>query len=539
MARIKSAPKTSKSAAKKAKAGAIGSKENSLMGYQLKTWISGARKAKGNEARSGRRGFLIAMASRDAKALKAALNGHLSKWQMEIALSADGDCLHYQGAQGPVWVLRGPKEQSQDRLAKSGFAFFRDLAGGVVSALQPYTLDKLVVETHGLGLNEERGIFAGLEMARYRFTENRLENESAAPTRTSTRKKLPQLLLKKTSEGFSASELKTCAHLACAVNMARHLTNLPGGDLTPETYAEAVRSLFAESETVKVDVWEGERLVAERMNLLLAVGRGAQHGPRFVHLSYRPQGVTTQPIAIVGKGVTFDSGGLDIKPSSSMRLMKKDMGGSAAAVAIAKWAEDTGLQCPLDVYLSIAENAVSGSSLRPGDIVTARNGLSIEIHNTDAEGRLVMADAFDVAVSAQGADKPSKLIDIATLTGAIKVGLGAEIAGLFANDDALAAAIEASGTEMGDLAWRMPLYQPYKNSLRSNFADHTNCSEGGFGGAITAALFLELFVKKMPWAHLDVYAWKDSSGGAWSEAGGSGQPVLLLSNLLAKFAQKD
>lgn len=519
------------------------SRKADLFGLPLGTWVSGLRKGRGAEAKSGRRGFVFAISRRDAKAIAALVKGHLSKWQLDLLDTSEAESLVFQGMQGPVWILRAPRvekearDSSQDPLGKSGYARLRDLVGAIVPQLTAYSLDKLFLEFHELSLEEERGAIVGLEMASYSFQENR-----GHPRKP--RKTLPQLLLLTASDDLTPAEVESCGHLALAVNMARHLVNLPGGDLNPRTYSEAIKSLFRDSSSVTVDSWEGRKLVAERMNLLLAVGGGAAEGPRFVHLRYRPpvegaKGASqrVRPIAIVGKGITFDSGGLDIKPSSGMRLMKKDMGGSAAAVAIMKWAELSRLSLPLDIYLSLAENAVSGSSFRPGDIVTARSGLTIEIHNTDAEGRLALADALDVAVTRTGPDEPSAVIDLATLTGAIKVGLGAEIAGLFTNSDDLAREITEAGRERGDLSWRMPLYAPYKSGLRSTFAEWANCGDG-FGGAITAALFLELFVKGKPWAHLDIYAWKDSAGGAWAESGGSGQPVQALARVLARLASE-
>jgi leucyl aminopeptidase len=232
---------------------------------------------------------------------------------------------------------------------------------------------------------------------------------------------------------------------------------------------------------------------------------------------------------LVGKGITFDSGGLDIKPSSGMRLMKKDMGGSAAVLGVMYWAASTGLKVSLDAYLAMAENAIGSNSFRPSDVITARNGMAIEIHNTDAEGRLVLADAMDVAATAK--EKPRYLIDVATLTGAIKVALGAQLAGLFSNDNRLSSSIGAAGIEIGDLSWTMPLFKRYNSQMNTIFADTVNAVDG-FGGAVTAALFLEKFTRDIPWAHLDVYAWKDSSDGAWSENGGSGQSVLNLSRWL-------
>lgn len=512
--------------------------EVDALGLPLKTWVETLRVAKGTDVRSGKRGFVIAIGHRDPKKLKGLMNGHLSKWQLDLLLNSDSESLLFHGQQGPVWVLRAPQlsnrqaaEKSTDSLEKSGFARFRDLAGAVVSQLGGFALDKLILEFHEMSLEEERGALIGMEMATYHYRENR--GESGKP-----RKSLPNLLLRSASATLTAAEIRSCAQLALSVNLARHLTNIPGGELNPRTYSEAIDALFAESETAEVSIWQGERLAEERMNLLMAVGGGAAEGPRLVHIRYRPTNpvADVKPVAIVGKGITFDSGGLDIKPSSGMRWMKKDMGGSAATIALAYWAQATELPVPLDFYVALAENAVSGGSFRPGDVITARNGLAIEIHNTDAEGRLVLADALDVAVTQVGEDEPAAVINIATLTGAIKVGLGSEIAGLFTNSDDLAREITEAGRRRGDLSWRMPLFQPYKSMLRSTFGDYSNCSEGGFGGAITAALFLELFVKGKPWAHLDVYAWKDGASGAWAESGGNGQPVLALSEVLARLA---
>jgi leucyl aminopeptidase len=344
-------------------------------------------------------------------------------------------------------------------------------------------------------------------------------------------------LIKEAGSTFTDREIATAADLALSMNIARHYTNLPPGDLNPRTYAESLVNLFSKSEAVAVEVWEGDKLVEERMNMLIAVGQASNEGPRFVHMRYRPKKASGEkPIALVGKGITFDSGGLDIKPSSGMRWMKKDMGGSAAVVGLVKWAERTEYPHPIDAYVSLAENSVGSRAFRPGDVLKARNGMTVEISNTDAEGRLVLADALDVAVSQEGVDKPSAVINIATLTGAIKVALGTDIAGLFSNSDHLASVLFDAGLSRGDLMWRMPLFQAYRSQLKSSFADCLNCSEGGFAGAITAALFLESFVKGIPWAHLDIFAWKDSPTGAWAEMGGSAQSVQALSEALTRLA---
>ena len=512
------------------------------MGLPLKTWVQSRRKAKASEVRSGRRAFIFAFAGDGGKSqvatLSKAVRPHLRKWQLTSCLDSQAESHFFQGSEGPVWVLRvtPPKGERAkigriDTLDKSNFAKFRDLAGAVVPQLSAYETEKLIIECHGLSRDEEQGMMLGLEMASYSYQEHR-------PISPKPRRKRPALLYKQMV--MTDIEADAASDLALAVNLARHYTNLPGGELNPRSYSESVKELFADSKTVEVDIWEGEKLTRERMGLLLAVGGAAAEGPRLVHIRYRPKAaVVAKPVALVGKGVTFDSGGLDIKPSSGMRWMKKDMGGSAAALAVVFWAERTGFGVPLDVYLSLAENSVGSRSFRPGDVIIARNGSAVEIGNTDAEGRLVMADALDVAVGKEGADEPQAVIDISTLTGAIKVALGADVAGLFSNSDELANLLADAGRERGDLMWRMPMYQPYRSQLKSTVADFNNCSESGFGGAITAALFLETFVGKARWAHLDIYAWKDSASGAWAESGGSGQAVMALTTALARLAEEN
>ncbi|MBY0452738.1 MAG: leucyl aminopeptidase family protein, partial [Bdellovibrionaceae bacterium] len=316
---------------------------------------------------------------------------------------------------------------------------------------------------------------------------------------------------------------------ATAVQLARHLVNLPPNEANPETIEEmTLKQLNWPKGKVKINVWDDKKLKAENMNLLLAVGAGSATPPRMIHIQYRPQAKSNKkPVAFVGKGITFDTGGLDIKPSSAMRLMKKDMGGAASVLGLAYWVAHSGCKQPCDFYLALAENGVDAKAMRPSDVYMSRAGLLVEIDNTDAEGRLVLADAMDVAAKQTGANEPEYLIDLATLTGAIKVALGAEVAGLFCNDDKLANELEWAGQAVGESNWRMPLVQKYFGSLSSPFADFKNSGEG-FGGAITAALFLEKFCNGKKWAHLDIYAWADRMSGPYASAGGNGQAVQTL-----------
>jgi leucyl aminopeptidase len=390
------------------------------------------------------------------------------------------------------------------------------LAGALARELIGKQAASLELRLHGCEANEVLGALVGLEMASYRFGLD----EAPAP-------KIPAPRVLSDGKPVAKEALERAARLGQAINLARHLVNLPPNVLNTERYAQAIKALFKASKSTTVDVWDAKKLEAQGLRLLLAVGNSAEHGPKLVHIKHRPHGAKGRPIAIVGKGLVFDSGGLDIKPSAGMRLMKKDMGGSASVLGLASYVAATGLKRPIDFYLALAENAVDAKSFRPGDVVVSRAGISIEIDNTDAEGRLALADALDVAIKAK--DAPEYVIDVATLTGAGKIALGTELASLFSNNDALARDLARAGQERGDLSWRTPLYQPYMNQLKSSFADWSNSAPGGFGGAITAALFLEKFVgKDAKWAHFDIYAWKDAPSGPFADKGGNGQCVQAL-----------
>lgn len=411
--------------------------------------------------------------------------------------------------------------ESDLRLKMPAVGRVRDSVGGVLAILEKLEVQSVEFE-FDLDPRLLEAAILGLEIGLYRFKR----------TFKSEPLKL-RISLKNKGKTVASATLESATAQGIAINLARHLTNLPPNLLNPVSYATAMAEAFEAVPHVKVEVWDELRLAKEKMHLHLAVGIGSATPPRLVVIRYRPPGAKKAPVALVGKGVTFDSGGLDIKPATGMRLMKKDMGGSAAVAGVLFWAARAKLKTDLDVYLPLAENAIGGRAFRPSDVLIARNGSSVEIHNTDAEGRLVLADALDVAVTQS--EKPRCVVDVATLTGAIKVALGSSIAGLFANDARLAQALSKAGVESGDLTWTMPLYQKYRSQLSSGFADMIN-SPDGFGGAITAALFLEKFAGGTPWAHLDIYAWKDSSEGAWLEAGGSGQSVLGLCTWLKSLA---
>jgi leucyl aminopeptidase len=294
--------------------------------------------------------------------------------------------------------------------------------------------------------------------------------------------------------------------LAESTNLVRDLVNIPAGDLGPAELEAAVRAV-AEDCGAQITVTSGEALERD-YPMIAAVGQAATaaRAPRLIEVEW---GDRRHPrLALVGKGVCFDSGGLDLKPASGMRLMKKDMGGAAHALALARLVMKTRLPVRLHLLIPAVENAVSGAAFRPGDILRSRKGLTVEIGNTDAEGRLILGDALAKAAEA----KPELILDFATLTGAARVALGPDLPALFANDDALAEALRAAGEEEADPVWRMPLWSPYEEMLASDVADIGNASDAPMAGAVTAALFLRKFVPEdMPWAHLDTFAWRPAA----------------------------
>ncbi|HHN67983.1 MAG TPA: leucyl aminopeptidase family protein [Thermopetrobacter sp.] len=301
---------------------------------------------------------------------------------------------------------------------------------------------------------------------------------------------------------------------AAAMWLARDLINTPANDLGPAELEAAVRGV-ADRFGAQVRVVMGDAL-RDGFPLVEAVGRAAaaDRAPRLIDLVW---GDADAPkITIVGKGVCFDTGGLDLKPSSAMRLMKKDMGGAATALALARMIMAAGLPVRLRLLIPAVENAVAGGAMRPGDIVTARNGLSVEVGNTDAEGRLILADALSLAAE----EEPRLILDFATLTGAARVALGPDLPALFCDDDDLAAALTEAGAAVDDPVWRLPLWQPYMEGLKGQASDLCNIASNGFAGAIVAALFLSRFVgDRRRWAHVDVFAWNPADKPARPKGG--------------------
>lgn len=336
----------------------------------------------------------------------------------------------------------------------------------------------------------------------------------------------------------SNDKLTKARHLHESMLVTRSLINMPPNILNPQSYANFVSGLlhshphFKLLKNVSIEIIDNAKLVDMGCGLITAVGKGSTIPPCVVKLSYNPS--ATKHIAIVGKGVTFDSGGLDIKDSGPMRNMKKDMGGSASALG--SFLAIASLELPVHVncYLALAENMVSGNAMRPGDVYIAKNGLSVEIDNTDAEGRLVLADTMCLAFDL----KPDWLIDLATLTGAARIALGPQVDAIFSNDHKVADTLTNIGVSLGDWVWEMPLVDDYDSMFDSSIAEFTNCSTSGLGGAITAAQFLKKFVPtNATWTHIDTYMWNDKASDLYAENGASAKCVRLVTWAAENFGK--
>ena len=325
-------------------------------------------------------------------------------------------------------------------------------------------------------------------------------------------------------DGIDAVEI---ARMADAATLARDLINTPSNDMGPEELAQAAQTL-ATRHGASFTCTVGDELVRQNFPLIHAVGMASPRAPRLIDISW---GNPDHPrVTLVGKGVCFDTGGLDLKPSSGMLIMKKDMGGAANVLALAQMVMDAGLKLRLRVLIPAVENAVAGNAFRPLDIFKSRKGLNVEIGNTDAEGRLVLADALALADE----EKPDLLVDLGTLTGAARVALGPDLPPFYTNDETLATDVARCAKAENDPLWRMPLWPPYDSWLDSKVADINNAPGGTFAGSITCALFLQRFVEQAKsWLHVDIYGWTPSAKPARPE-GGECQAARAIYKLLSE-----
>jgi len=371
-----------------------------------------------------------------------------------------------------------------------------------------------------------RAVTEAALLAAYRFDKYKASANSGRPS-------LERLVVvaggEADSDGLGAA-LAAGRARAAATNLARDLSNEPANNLHPADLAAAA-TRAVEGKGVSVTVKDERELASEGFGGIVGVGRGAESPPRLVELRYQPEGARGR-VVLVGKGITFDSGGLSLKPPDGMTTMKTDMSGAAAVLAVMSALSELGVKVAVTGYLASAENMPSGMATRPGDVLTMKNGKTVEVLNTDAEGRLVMADALALGAAAE----PDAIVDVATLTGACMVALGRRYTGLMSNDDALAGEVLAAAAAAGERTWRLPLPEEYRKDLDSEVADLKNVSGHRFGGALVAGLFLEEFVDGRPWVHLDIAgpARAESEDGGYIGKGSTGAAVRTLLSWLQR-----
>jgi len=371
----------------------------------------------------------------------------------------------------------------------------RHLPMAALGAL-PYRLPEGVYELAAEGVVDDRDLAAlGWALGAYRFDRYRAAERKPA-----------QLVV-------SPSTLRALAPVIAATTQVRNLVNTPTEDMGPEHLAQAIRE-HAEEHKAKVREWVGDELLEGNFPTIHAVGRASHRPPRLIELTW---GKASNPkLVLIGKGVCFDTGGLDIKPSDGMRWMKKDMGGAAHAIALAGLVMAAKLPVRLTLLVPAVENAISGNAMRPGDVIRTRAGHTVEVDNTDAEGRLVLCDALAFAAE----QSPDLIVDFATLTGAARVALGPELPALFTNRDTLADHVLGAADVVHDPLWRLPLWRPYRRMLESYVADFANAGPSRHACAVTAALYLERFVPdSQNWMHLDTYSWNDGDRPAHPRGG--------------------
>ena len=429
------------------------------------------------------------------------------------------------GSGRPVIVVGvGPAASlDESRFRRLGAQAVR--AGSTSKRLAIDVLDLVGDRASGDRSGSIRALAEGLVLGSYRFTEYRSEPKPVA---------LSTVSVVGVSGTKAVAAFKEGLAIGGAQNFARDLVNRPGGDLTPAALAgEAVK--MARRERLRIEVLDLAQIRRQRLGGLLGVNRGSTHDPRFVKITYAPRS-PKGTLALVGKGITFDSGGLSIKTGEGMMTMKMDMGGAAAVLGCFAAIRAVAPTCRVVGYLPMTDNMSDGDATRPGDVLTIRNGRTVEVLNTDAEGRLILADALSLATE----DAPDAIVDLATLTGAVEIALGGRIAAVMANDDAWRDAVESAAKDAGERMWPLPLPADYRPFLDSDVADLRNISKSRGGGTITAGLFLQEFVGDgIPWAHIDI------AGTAWSDAddaettkGGTGYGVRTLLELARSFTPR-
>jgi leucyl aminopeptidase len=452
----------------------------------------------------------LILANKDQDLLKATKTFKLYDWQkkkIENLKKQKSGFKLLETDKGLLGLLFFGEDESKNigDFSQNSYTFFRDNVSDWLSKLG--SKKQFEVLNHGLDHDSLKGFGVGLELYAYSFTSSlKIEVQVSSE------------LKKPISEGL---------RLGNSINLSRDLVDQPANQLNPKTFKEIIEKEFKNESGFTVKILTPAQLLKEGYGLINGVGQGAEEGPYLVHLSYKSKGAKTQ-IGAVGKGITFDTGGLDLKPSQFMRWMKKDMGGAGSLFGLAHWVKTEKPKVNCDFVFALAENSVSVKSFRPGDVLKAKNGTTVEIHNTDAEGRLALASGYNYLNTLK--KNYDYMFNIATLTGAIKQGLGDRVAGLFTNSFEEGSKIMKYSQKVGDPMWMMPIPEWRAESLSSSVADLSNCSNG-YGGSISAAEFLKQFAKPKEncvWFHMDIYAWTDSARGAFRTKGATGQAVQVL-----------
>jgi leucyl aminopeptidase len=462
-----------------------------------------------------------------AEAIDKALGGTLTK------LFKRGDLT---GAMGETLMLHEAPGTSAERVLVMGCgkiegveaAEYQQIVGKAARAVADAGLRNAVACLTELEVKERDTHWKTLQAAlAFHNSTYRFDQMKSKPSKKTRCAKLT-LLVESVRNAEAERAVAIADGMAEGLNLTKDLANLPGNHCPPKQLADAAKALGKAHKSLKVTVLERAEMEALGMGSLLAVAQGSAEAPKLITLEYTGDAGKSRPIVLVGKGVTFDSGGISIKPGPGMDEMKFDMCGAASVLGVMKAVASLGLAVNVVGVIPAVENMPDGKAIKPGDVVTSMSGQTIEILNTDAEGRLVLCDALTYAERF----KPSAVIDIATLTGACVVALGGVNSGLFSTDDSLADALLAAGKQALDPAWRMPLDEAYQEQLKSNFADMANIG-GPPAGAVTAACFLSRFAKAYSWAHLDI------AGTAWrggKEKGSTARPVPLLVQYLLNQA---
>lgn len=452
----------------------------------------------------------LASASDDTVPVWPVTEAALDGWRDDLP-EAQRNWIDAQGFEAKRGAIQ-PVPAADGRVAGVAFGLGSGGAEGRIFGELPFDLpegDYRLEAVEGASFDAERAALGWL-LGSYAFRRYKRES-SGAPARLVG------------PEGVDADRVE---RMAAGMALSRDLINTPAADMGPEVLEAAIRAL-GQAHDAAVSAIVGDDLLKQNYPMIHTVGRAAAQAPRLVDLRWSgPQ--PGMKITLVGKGVCFDTGGLDLKPSSAMLLMKKDMGGAASVLGLASMIMDAKLPVTLRVLVPAVENSVSASSFRPGDVLVSRNGITVENRNTDAEGRLVLGDALVEASS----EDPDLLIDMATLTGAARVALGPDLPPMYTGDDDLATEIAAAGAAMDDPVWRMPLWEGYEADIASKVGEITNAPGGGMAGSITAALFLRRFVSAPEkWVHFDIYGWAPKSKPG-RPMGGEGQAALALYKLI-------